>query len=239
LSPAKAKAGSTHHDRVMYLVHAAHRRLSTSLVGLSDSQVRQPSLLPDWTVGHVLAHIALNAEAFVRVASDVSAGRQGVMYPQGTEGRNADIQAFAKGTAEELRAHIERACSAFESAWLDVPGEALDLGFGVAAGMVTAKARDVTLSRLREVEVHHADAGLPTFGYLDWSDGYVDLDLPLQMAGLSERLGHSISFMDETGVTHLCGAAAHDTDPIATTRRGLLAWLLNRAAPPELPVIPH
>ena len=222
----------------MYLVHAAHRRLAASLVGVTDAQVRRPSLLPDWTVGHVLAHVALNAEAFVRVANDVASGRFGVMYPGGPEGRNADIQKFSEGSADELRAHLESAFAAFELAWDAVPPEALDLEFGTAPGNPAATARMVPSLRLREVEVHHADAGLQTFTYHDWSDGYVDLDLPVQLASLPARLGHGASFVDEAGVTHLSGELDSEVEPIATTRRDLLAWMLNRAAPPELPLLP-
>ena len=221
----------------MFLVHASHRRLSASLVGLTDDQARQPSLLPDWTVGHVLAHIALNAEAFVNVAMDLAAGRFGVMYPGGFAGRNGDIEKYSHGSAEELRAHIERACQEFETVWPTLTGAMRQGEFGIAVGNPAGTAIDVPLRRLREVEVHHADMGLPTFSYEDWSDGYVDLDLPVQLAGVDERLGRSVSFVDETGNMHLCGEVAIEREPIATTRRALLAWALNRARPPELPSI--
>ena len=45
---------------------AAHSRLAAAINDLPDAVVRQPSLLPDWTVGHVLTHLARNAEAMVR-----------------------------------------------------------------------------------------------------------------------------------------------------------------------------
>jgi maleylpyruvate isomerase len=221
----------------MFRVHAAHRRLTASLVSLTDDQVRQPSLLPDWTVGHVLAHIALNAEAFVSVAQDLKAGRFGEMYPGGVARRNADIEQYANDSAVEQRAHIDRACSAFDNVWPTLTDEMLQGEFGIAAGAPPNNAADVPFRRLREVEVHLADAGLPTFSYEDWSDSYVDSDLPLQLAGLAERLGHAVAFVDETGQTHLCGDGALDLEPIATTRRRLLAWSFNRIAAEELPPI--
>src|SRR5260370_38967831 len=41
---------------------ATQRMLKTAST-LSDEEVRQPSLLPGWTRGHVLAHLAGNADA--------------------------------------------------------------------------------------------------------------------------------------------------------------------------------
>ena len=222
----------------MFAIHASHRRLAATLSGLTDAQARQPSLLPDWTVGHVMAHIALNAEAFVNVAADLKAGRFGEMYPGGVARRNGDIEALSSVSAEELRDRIAKACDAFEAEWDTLTDEQLQGEFGLAhSGPVAGQASDVPLRRLREVEIHHADAGLPTFTYEDWSDAYVDRDLPGQLMGVAKRLGRSISFVDETGVTHLCGDDAISLEPIATTRRALLAWLFNRATPPELPTI--
>ena len=36
----------------------AQRALEDALAGLDDAGARRASLLPDWTVGHVLTHIA-------------------------------------------------------------------------------------------------------------------------------------------------------------------------------------
>jgi maleylpyruvate isomerase len=230
-----------HHERNdlgMFAIHAAHRRLAATLSGLSDSQARQPSLLADWSVGHVVAHIALNAEAFVNVAADLSAGRFGEMYPGGVARRNADIEALSSASAEQLRTRVEAACASFETTWSALTEEQLQGEFGlVHTGSPGAPALEVPLRRLREVEIHHADAGLATFTYEDLSDAYVDRDLPGQLLGIAERLGTSIAFVDEIGITHLCGDGALGLEPIPTTRRSLLAWSFNRISPPELPSI--
>ena len=44
---------------------AAQATLLDALAGLADDAARRPSLLPDWTVGHVLTHIARNADSVV------------------------------------------------------------------------------------------------------------------------------------------------------------------------------
>ncbi len=221
----------------MFAIHASHRRLAATLAGLTDVQARQPSLLPDWSVGHVMAHIALNAEAFVNVANDLAADRFGEMYPGGVPRRNADIERLSSASAGELRTRIESSCSTFESIWPTLTDGMLQGQFGLERDNPAGIAVDVPLRRLREVEVHHADAGLPTFTYEDWSDAYVDRDLAVQLAGAADRLGRPIAFVDECGATHLCGDGAIDLEPIATTRRSLLGWLFNRVNPVELPPI--
>lgn len=44
------------------LCRSAHARLAEAVDGLTDEQVRSPSRLPGWTIGHVLTHLARNAD---------------------------------------------------------------------------------------------------------------------------------------------------------------------------------
>ncbi|MFM8776484.1 MAG: maleylpyruvate isomerase N-terminal domain-containing protein, partial [Actinomycetota bacterium] len=43
----------------------AHQRLLTALGSLTDDQCREDSLLPNWSRGHVLTHLARNADSHV------------------------------------------------------------------------------------------------------------------------------------------------------------------------------
>jgi maleylpyruvate isomerase len=218
----------------MFRVHAAHRRLVTELVSLTDQQVKRPSLLPDWTVGHVLSHIALNAEAFVRVADGLRNGETGAMYPS-MEVRNAAIEAGAQRGAEEIRAHIDSSAKQFEEHWSTLTDDQLKGLATTVPGMPTFAANEIVVRRLREVEVHHADAGLPTFSFADWSEAYVDVDFSTQLAGIAARLGRSFHAIDENGEHHLSGDGAIDVEPTEIDRRTLLAWCFNRIEIAELP----
>jgi len=44
----------------------AHQRLRSVLADVDDTDIGQPSNLPGWSVGHVLTHLARNAEAVSR-----------------------------------------------------------------------------------------------------------------------------------------------------------------------------
>ncbi|MDP9404828.1 MAG: maleylpyruvate isomerase N-terminal domain-containing protein, partial [Actinomycetota bacterium] len=50
-------------DRDIALVAGATERLLTTTAGLGDDAVAGPSALPGWSVGHVLGHLARNADS--------------------------------------------------------------------------------------------------------------------------------------------------------------------------------
>ena len=80
----------------------ATARLLTSLEGIDDLDVTRPSLLPDWTVGHVLTHLARNADSFVWILRSASEDKQVPQYPGGAAGRSRDIAEGALRPAEVI-----------------------------------------------------------------------------------------------------------------------------------------
>ena len=74
---------------------AAHDRLLTLIDGITDDDCRRPSLLPGWTVGHVLTHLARNADSHVRMFAAADRGEIADQYVGGQEGRGSDIEAGA------------------------------------------------------------------------------------------------------------------------------------------------
>ena len=63
---------STEPRRAAELVRLAHQRLLGTASGLDDAQIRRASLLPEWSIGHVLTHLA-------RLRPQVDAFFDGVM----------------------------------------------------------------------------------------------------------------------------------------------------------------
>jgi maleylpyruvate isomerase len=176
---------------------------------LDDSAIRSPSRLPGWSVGHVLSHIALNAEAFARCAEDLRAGRNGVMYPHGVAGRNADIADQATRSAAAIADHLAESAAAFTAAWAAAPP------IGVcrtAEGMADFPSYEIPLRRLREVEVHGTDSGIAALGTSSWSEAFIRADIAGQLALVRRR-----------------------TD--LHQQRALLAWLLDRSLQPEIDLV--
>ena len=119
-----------------------------------------PSRLPDWTVAHVLTHLARNADGLGRVLVAAQAGEQVQPYDS-PQARVDDIQAGAKRDAESIIADLfasnRRLTETIDALPQTVWSAQVDLGRGGPA------AADVILSaRLAEVEIHHHDLGVDT-----------------------------------------------------------------------------
>ncbi|MGW0202053.1 maleylpyruvate isomerase N-terminal domain-containing protein, partial [Nonomuraea sp. NPDC003201] len=71
---------------------SATGRLLATAASLSDADLAEPSLLPGWTRGHVLAHVAQNADSHLNL---LTWAKTGVKVPQyaSHEARTAAIEA--------------------------------------------------------------------------------------------------------------------------------------------------
>ena len=198
---------------------AAHRRLEAAIDGLTDDQARAASLLPGWSVGHVLAHLARNADSHVRLFEGASRGEVWEQYVGGVDGRAAEIDAGAGRSAVELVADVRAANAALEAMWAGADqrtwsGE----GIGAIAGPVAVA--DLPFRRWREVEVHHVDLGR---GYTsaNWPGDYVRLEVARQTMTWASRR--------PMGLTELPPAA------LALAPHARLAWWLGRRVLADLP----
>ncbi|HTW99570.1 MAG TPA: maleylpyruvate isomerase N-terminal domain-containing protein, partial [Acidimicrobiales bacterium] len=187
---------------------SAHRVLLQRLSGLDEATARRPSLLPGWTVGHVLTHLARNADGIVRWIEGTLAGTTVPRYAGGREQRDREIEIGAGRPAPELVDDLWRASARLEQVWQRA----------VMAGWPDVDPRPTDAPwlpaespwrRLVEVEIHHSDMGL---GYHagEWSDALVDWMLPMRL----ERLETQISD--------------------GAQRRRLLTWLVGRADAPGI-----
>ena len=191
---------------------AAHRRLDADLAELTDADVRAPSLLPGWTRGHVLAHLARNADSHERMLLAAARGEVAAQYPGGRDQRAGEIEAGAGRPAAELVADVRATNAAVEAAWAAMPEDGW-LGTGdTFAG--PARANDLPFRRWRETTLHHADLGL-TFTWVDWPADYVRLDLVRMTMQWNSR--------QPMGLTGLPPAA------LAVPPNHRLAWLMGRA----------
>jgi maleylpyruvate isomerase len=196
----------------------AHVAAIGALQDLTDEQVKRPSLLPDWTVGHVVSHIVGNALGHVRMFEAAMRGEIGPMYRGGTEQRTRDIEAGSRRPAAELVADVAATSARLEATWEQMPDDAW-AGRGITiAGEVALS--DMPFIRWREVAVHHADLGLG-YSWTDWDSDYVRLELArLTMLWASRK---------PMGLTGLPPQA------IAVEPRHRVAWLLGRADIDGLP----
>ena len=163
----------------------AQDRLWSRVVTLTDDQVRAPSALAGWTRGHVLTHLARNADAHRRRLLGSLTGDDVPKYAGGEEQRDHEIESGATRAGDEILADLRSSLVGLEEVLTrcSVAGWPHgDLLGGSHYGVAACPAH-----RLREVEMHHVDLGL---GYTpaDWPDEYVAWDLPVLLATVPERL---------------------------------------------------
>jgi len=156
---------------------AAQQALADALAGLTDEVARRPSLLPGWSVAHLLAHIARNGDSVVWRLEGAALGELRDQYPGGLDQRGADIEAGASRSAAELVADVTHSSDEVGRVVAELPAAAWDAPSRTSRGVVE-DSRQCVFSRWREVAVHHGDLGM----------GPVPLPAPLVEEWLAREL---------------------------------------------------
>ncbi|WP_264931635.1 maleylpyruvate isomerase family mycothiol-dependent enzyme [Streptomyces sp. A012304] len=208
----------TDHAHDLASVREATDRLLTAVAKLDDASVAGPSRLPGWTRGHVLAHLARNADALVNVLE----GRP--MYADATV-RDADIERDAPRPLDVQLTDVRESAARFQEAGA-VPADwsrTVELRNGV-----TDSAARVPFRRWVEVELHHVDLGI----------GYELEDLPAEFTEREiEFLAERFSGHPEVPPTRVTDGTrawrtgrAADGPEVTVTGSGadLLGWLAGR-----------
>ena len=108
--PCRGRRREQHMDdearRSMALIGEATDRLLASAAALTGARVREPSLLPGWTRGHVLTHVARNGDGLGNLLRWARPGTRTPMYAS-REARRSDIEAGAGLCAADLAADVQ------------------------------------------------------------------------------------------------------------------------------------
>ncbi|MFE5582429.1 maleylpyruvate isomerase family mycothiol-dependent enzyme [Kitasatospora sp. NPDC056531] len=208
------------------LVEAGTRRMLETVSALLPEAVAEPSALPGWTRGHVLAHIARNADSLVNLLTGARTGTDIPQYAseqardQGIEdgaGRPLDAQ------LADLRESHERFAAAV--ALMDPEDWAADVRH--RSGVVFP-ACDLVWKRLGELEYHLVDLGAD-YSPAEWPEEFAVTEfhkLALKLHGTELPAVELVA--EDTGDRGLIGSG-----DIALTVRGplrsLLAWLSGRS----------
>ena len=197
----------------------AQQRLVALITPLRDADTRRASLLAGWTVGHVLTHLARNADSHRRRADAASRGEVVDQYPGGFPARTAEIDAGAARPAAALLDDVRVSADRMDNAWRRVPPDAWGNGTRDVSGR-TRPLRALPARRWQELEVHPLDLGIGVTPR-DWPADFVARSLPQLRATMTDRLPD--------------GAAPPPTGLLDEPDE--LAWLYGRLARPDLPVL--
>jgi maleylpyruvate isomerase len=206
---------------------AATQRLLRTAAGLSDEQAREPSRLPGWSRGHLLTHLARNADGLRNL---LIWARTGVETPQyaSPEARDEDIAAGADRPAAALLADTEASASALTAE----AGRLTGADWAAEVHGLRGKSHPgwYTLwRRLSEVEIHHVDLGA---GYRpsDWPDEFAAQCLARAAGDFARpECPHVTLRAADSGAEYVIGTG-DGAPPLAVTgpTRHVLAWLIGR-----------
>jgi len=166
----------THPTPTAESLRTASQRLVRTIDSLPDDAWRAPSLLPGWTVSHVVAHLTLNAEGLAGALVGVVEGEPVTMY-RSDDDRDADIEKLSGARPDELRNRAMASVTQVAVAIAAVPEELAGVAIERTPGSGRRFAAGaVGWMRLREVEIHHADLGPEVAAYspADWPQEFAE-----------------------------------------------------------------
>ena len=226
-------------DRLRARIDAATRRLAATAAGLTDAQAREPSRLPGWSRGHVLTHLARNADGLRNLLIWARTGVETPQYPS-REAREAGIAAGAGRAAAVLAEDVEQSAAAFAAEAATLPAGAWE---APVRGMNGPEhpAWFTLVRRLGEVEIHHVDLGA---GYAppDWPAPFVgdQLERAAWLFAGRDDVPACVIEVAGTGQRFELGPASAGRATGAVTVAGpgcwVLAWLTGRDAGTALSV---
>jgi maleylpyruvate isomerase len=217
-------------------VERATGRLLTTAASLDDGALAGPSLLPGWTRGHVLTHLARNADGAVNL---LTWARTGVETPQyaSPQARESDINAGAARPVGEQVADLTAASRRLAEAVAEMPPAAWATVVRWTSGPEAPAAR-VMWSRLREVEIHHVDLDA---GYTpaDWPEAFTLRMLRSLVRDFGERDDGPRIVVRAPEVGHDLAVGTGAAEPVVSgPGAAVVAWLVGRSNGETLTVAP-
>lgn len=209
------------------IISQATQRLTATARDLADDEWATPSLCAGWSRSHVLAHVALNAEAIAGVVRGLT-GEAAPMYAS-AEVRDADIAGLAAAGPNAIRERLARSSADLSVAFPSLLQASPDSVFEITPGSASRSAGMLALMRLREVEIHHADLDLDAT-WEAWPEStaaaFIAYDAP-QWAGAPVRLVAD----DVDGATWTVGTpSGEDLPEVRGPLRALAWWISGRDA---------
>src|SRR5260221_10570092 len=95
------------------------------MASMREAHMQKPTALPGWPVGHVLTHVARNADSHRRRTEAATRNEMIDQYRGGYEGREAEIEAGASPPATPLIDDVPASAAPMEAAWRNPPESAL------------------------------------------------------------------------------------------------------------------
>ncbi|MEV4557408.1 maleylpyruvate isomerase family mycothiol-dependent enzyme [Kitasatospora sp. NPDC049285] len=195
---------------------------------LKPEALFEPSALPGWTRGHVLTHLARNADSLVNLLTGARTGRDIPQYDP-PESRDADIEAGAGRPLEEQLADLKESQRRFLDAGALLAPEHWQARITHRTGYVFP-AWEIPYKRLMELEYHHVDLNA---GYTPahWPESFATAEfrrLADRFAAL-DGLPGTVLVAEDAGLEGRLGGEQAVQLTVEGPVRALTGWLSGRS----------
>jgi maleylpyruvate isomerase len=224
-------------------VTEATAQLLGSAERLDDEAAHAPCALPGWTRGHLLTHLARNADGLRNLLAWAATGERHDMYPDRAK-KEADIEAGATRSAAQLATDLRESGERFAEAAARITPEQREVLVERRTGGPQRAAR-IPWWRLEEVLIHHVD--LDT-GYspAHWPAEFTGPELEMTAARFTDltyptQVATPFRVYAEDSVRSVgvgCDAADKEHLLVRGPEPALLAWLIGRSNGDGLTVEP-
>jgi maleylpyruvate isomerase len=207
--------------QLLAAVEVAQHKLDCAVTRMDPTLLCNPSLVPGWSRGHIVAHLAANAESHFRRTKAAADGYMVDQYSGGGSGRDLEIETRSRHSAESLIQGVLLSGAALTEQWQSVHPGAWSARVKQLNGP-DLELRDLPRRRWQEVAVHLVDLDIGETS-ADWPDDFVAPFLPRLRKSLLRRLPNGVrrptAQLDErTELAWLYGRANPEGSP------ALLAW---------------
>ena len=214
----------THRNELKLVEQRLQTALGDAAQAGSPDWARQPSGLPGWTRGHVVAHLLGNVEGMLNLARWAETGVRTPMYAS-AEVRQSDIDDRAgwpmARLLDEMTARSAEFALACDSLVEPVANRGLELGSGAAIGVW-----ELPMVRIREIEIHQVDLAA---GYqpADWSAAFSVRTMGQVQPMMAARGNLPVANLCATDTGRVWNCAVGGPD-LWGPETELLAWLIGR-----------
>jgi maleylpyruvate isomerase len=215
--------GSTAIEGDLHLVEEGTDLFLVQVGRLDRTTVHQASALPGWTRGHLITHVARNADGMARLATWARTGVEEPMYGD-RHPRAADIDAGAPRGLDEQEADVRASSERLAAAFGRLSGEEWSARVRTATREVPASY--LPWMRAREVWLHALDLNAGAT-YLDLAPGFADRLVDDLVGDLADRPGMP-ALVVESGERSLEVPGAGAPIRVTGTPAAVACWLSGR-----------
>jgi maleylpyruvate isomerase len=207
------------------IAHETDRLLDTAAAFANDA-VLAPSLCEGWSRGHVLTHVARNADGMARVCRAILDGTNETMYAA-DDVRDEEIASGCRRCAADLAADVRESAAELAPLLARLGPDHVGASAERTPGGRRVAAGDVLFLRLRELVFHHVDlhAGF-TFAHVAPELQKLLLDNEVEHVRRSAN-PPPLTISTREGDVYTVGEG---TVPVTGSRAGVLAWLARQQA---------